>query len=157
MLFFTLHLGCALLDSSGLPSRDEASPLHHPAVHVPRRTVTIGSNDSEARPDESPVHSVEVGPFWMDATEVTNQAFAAFVEATGYTTTAEQPIDWDALKAQLPPGTPKPPKPSCCPDQWSSPPHPKAPPSPPSPIGGGWVPGRVGVTRKAQRVPLRTA
>ena len=44
----------------------------------------------------------------MDPTEVTNQAFAAFVEATGYTTTAEQPVDWDELKAQLPPGTPKP-------------------------------------------------
>ena len=59
-------------------------------------------------PTSHPVHSVEVGPFWMDATEVTNQAFAAFVEATGYTTTAEQPVDWDELKAQLPPGTPKP-------------------------------------------------
>ena len=110
MLFFTLHLGCALLAPSSLPTRDEAKALHHPAVHVPRHTVAIGSNDSEARPDESPVHPVEVGPFWMDATEVTNQAFSAFVKATGYTTTAEQPVDWDVLKSQLPPGTPKPPE-----------------------------------------------
>ena len=100
MLFFTLQLGCALLDSSSLTSRDEASPLDHAAVRIPRRTVAIGSNDSEARPDESPVHSVEVSPFWMDATS-DQQAFA-FVEATGYTTTAEQPIDWDALKAHCP-------------------------------------------------------
>ena len=108
MLFFTLHLGCALLAPSSLPTRDETKTLHHPAVHVPRHTVAIGSNDSEARPDESPVHPVVVGPFWMDSTEVTNQAFAAFVEATGYTTTAEQPVDLDEIKAQLPPDTPTP-------------------------------------------------
>ena len=141
MLFFTLHLGCALLDSSGLPSRDEASPLHHPTVHVPRRTVAIGSNDSEARPDESPVHSVEVGPFWMDATEVTNQAFAAFVEATGYTTTAEQSIDWDALKAQLPPGTPKPPEAQLMPGSMVFAPPPEDTPVATFTDWWRWVPG----------------
>ena len=103
------------------------------------------------------MHSVEVGPFWMDATEVTNQAFAAFVEATGYTTTAEQPVDWDALKAQLPPGTPKPPEAQLMPGSMVFAPHPKAPPSPPSPIAALGPRALVGVTRKAQRVPLRIA
>lgn len=30
-----------------------------------------------------PIHEVEVDPFWIDVTEVTNQQFREFVEATG--------------------------------------------------------------------------
>jgi len=60
--------------------------------------------------DELPKHKVEVSDFWMDSHEVTNAEFKKFVEETGYITTAERPIDWDELKKQLPPGTPKPPK-----------------------------------------------
>jgi formylglycine-generating enzyme required for sulfatase activity len=44
----------------------------------------------------------------MDATEVTNAQFAQFVKATGYSTTAERKPDWNELKKQLAPGTPKP-------------------------------------------------
>src|SRR5436190_10969285 len=40
--------------------------------------------------DARPVHRVIVKDFIMDATEVTNKQFAAFVKATGYTTVAEQ-------------------------------------------------------------------
>ena len=40
--------------------------------------------------DASPVHRVYVDGFWMDATELTNEAFAAFVKATGYLTIAER-------------------------------------------------------------------
>jgi formylglycine-generating enzyme len=39
--------------------------------------------------DALPVHRVQVDGFWMDATEVTNREFAAFVAATGYVTVAE--------------------------------------------------------------------
>lgn len=66
-------------------------------------------SDAEARPDESPAHQVHVDGFWMDITEVTNAEFAAFVKATGYITTAEIKPDWEEIKKQLPPGTPKPP------------------------------------------------
>ena len=59
--------------------------------------------------DELPKHWVRVNDFWMDEHEVTNAEFQAFVEATGYVTTAEKPVDWEELKKQLPPGTPKPP------------------------------------------------
>jgi len=45
----------------------------------------------------------------MDVTEVTNAQFRAFVEATGYKTVAERPVNWEELKKQVPPGTPKPP------------------------------------------------
>jgi formylglycine-generating enzyme required for sulfatase activity len=44
----------------------------------------------------------------MDTTVVTNAEFARFVKATGYVTTAECKPDWNELKKQLPPGTPKP-------------------------------------------------
>ena len=39
---------------------------------------------------------------------VTNAQFRRFVEATGYVTVAERKPDWEELKKQLPPGTPKP-------------------------------------------------
>lgn len=78
-------------------------------VHIPGGEFAMGSIDSLARRDEQPVHRVRVDPFWMDATEVTNAQFAAFVAATGYKTVAERPVDWTALSTQCPPGTPKPP------------------------------------------------
>lgn len=68
----------------------------------------MGSDAPWARADEAPVHRVAVDGFWMDEAEVTNARFAAFVEATGYVTVAERPVDWEELKQQLPPGTPKP-------------------------------------------------
>ena len=40
--------------------------------------------------DAQPIHRVAVDGFWMDATEVTNEAFAEFVKATGYVTVAER-------------------------------------------------------------------
>src|SRR5690606_30551226 len=52
---------------------------------------------------------VQVSPFYMDITEVTNAQFRKFVEATGYVTTAERAPDWEEIKKSLPPGTPKPP------------------------------------------------
>jgi len=77
-------------------------------VWIPGGEFTMGSNDPLARPDESPRHRVSVDGFWMDATEVTNAQFAAFVAATGYKTLAERDVDWEELKKQVPPGTPKP-------------------------------------------------
>jgi len=44
----------------------------------------------QATTDSRPVHRVAVDGFWMDATEVTNEAFARFVKATNYVTVAEQ-------------------------------------------------------------------
>src|SRR5688572_13531598 len=69
----------------------------------------MGAADKEGSPDEYPQHKVQVSDFWMDATEVTNAQFSKFVEATNYVTTAEKKPDWEELKKQLPPGTPKPP------------------------------------------------
>ncbi|MDQ2686740.1 MAG: formylglycine-generating enzyme family protein [Armatimonadota bacterium] len=44
-------------------------------------------------PDAQPNHQVSVDGFWMDATEVTNAQYAAFVRATGYITVAERKPD----------------------------------------------------------------
>ena len=68
----------------------------------------MGTNEKESFPNERPAHLVQVQGFWMDEHDVTNAEFSKFVEATGYVTTAERKIDWEDLKKELPPGTPKP-------------------------------------------------
>jgi formylglycine-generating enzyme required for sulfatase activity len=69
---------------------------------------TMGTDSELGWPDEKPAHRVRVDGFWIDETEVTNAQFRAFVEATGYVTTAEKPPDLDEIMSQLPPGTPPP-------------------------------------------------
>jgi formylglycine-generating enzyme required for sulfatase activity len=86
-----------------------AGPLPPPGMAwIPGGEFSMGSTDPLARPDERPVHRVRVDPFWMDVTEVTNAQYAEFVAATGYRTVAERPVDWEELRKQVPPGTPKP-------------------------------------------------
>ena len=51
----------------------------------------MGSNNNY--PEEGPSRQVQVDPFRIDPSPVTNRAFAAFVEATGYLTLAERPLD----------------------------------------------------------------
>ncbi|MFP4203618.1 MAG: formylglycine-generating enzyme family protein [Opitutales bacterium] len=52
----------------------------------------MGYEGPEAWKDdgEGPVREVTLDPFWLDATAVTNEQFAAFVEATGYKTESER-------------------------------------------------------------------
>jgi formylglycine-generating enzyme required for sulfatase activity len=56
-------------------------------VSIPGGIVTLG--DPQGAADEV-VREVEIAPFAIGRTEVTNAAFAAFVEATGYVTDAER-------------------------------------------------------------------
>jgi len=77
-------------------------------VWVPGGEFTMGGDDVFSRADEKPLHRVRVSGFFMDATEVTVAQFRALVDATGYVTTAEKPVDWEDLRKQLPEGTPKP-------------------------------------------------
>ena len=78
-------------------------------VWVEGGAFEMGGDNEQARPDEYPKHPVRIKGFWIDKTEVTNAQFAAFVEATGYITTAEQEVELEEIMAQLPPGTPPPP------------------------------------------------
>lgn len=72
-------------------------------------TMGAQEGDQQALPREQPAHPVAVDGFFIDETEVTNAEFEKFVDATAYVTLAEQPINWEEMKKQLPPGTPKPP------------------------------------------------
>jgi formylglycine-generating enzyme required for sulfatase activity len=54
------------------------------------RGGTFSMGAENGAPDEMPVHQVTVNGFWMDRTEVVNEQFAKFVEATGYVTVAER-------------------------------------------------------------------
>ncbi|MEX5214455.1 MAG: formylglycine-generating enzyme family protein [Nitrospiraceae bacterium] len=56
-------------------------------VWIPGGEFWMGADEF---PDAQPWHRVWVDGFWMDKTEVTNQQFATFVEATGYVTVAER-------------------------------------------------------------------
>jgi formylglycine-generating enzyme required for sulfatase activity len=76
---------------------------------IPGGTFLMGSDHKLAQDNERPAHRVKVDGFWMDRHHVTNAEFRRFVDATGYVTTAERKPDWEALKVQLPPGTPRPP------------------------------------------------
>ena len=70
---------------------------------------TMGTDDPRSMPNERPARPVKVDGFFIDEHDVTNAQFRKFVEATKYVTTAERPVDWEELKKQVPPGTPKPP------------------------------------------------
>ncbi|HWK62894.1 MAG TPA: formylglycine-generating enzyme family protein [Eoetvoesiella sp.] len=76
---------------------------------IPGGVFQMGSDSKLAQRNERPEHPVRVHGFWMDVTDVTNDEFAEFVKQTGYVTTAEKKPDWDTIRVQLPPGTPKPP------------------------------------------------
>ncbi len=86
-----------------------AGPAPAGMAWIPRQTFAMGTDEKEAYAAERPAHQVAVEGFWMDTTEVSNAQFAAFVEATGYVTLAERVPDWEELKKQLPPGSPRPP------------------------------------------------
>ncbi len=60
-------------------------------VWVPAGNFMMGSNGH--KPDEQPVHRVELDGFWIGRTEVTLSQFAEFVRATGYQTEAEKAGD----------------------------------------------------------------
>ena len=59
---------------------------------VPGGEFWMGCEDC-GMPDALPLHLVSVDAFWMDATPVTNEQFAAFATATHYVTVAERRPD----------------------------------------------------------------
>ncbi len=59
-------------------------------VLIPGGTFQMGSTEFK---ESQPIHTVTVKGFWIDATEVTNEQFEAFVKATGYKTIAERVPD----------------------------------------------------------------
>ncbi len=78
-------------------------------IWIPGAEFEMGDSAGDGMPWERPVHAVRLDGFFMDAFEVTNAQFQAFVSATGHKTTAEKPADLQEIMRQLPPGTPPPP------------------------------------------------
>jgi formylglycine-generating enzyme required for sulfatase activity len=88
--------------SAFLPTIENKTPPPGPApegmVWIPGGEFSMGSTvESEAlcglpgvTRDALPIHRVYVDGFWMDATEVTNDQFEKFIDATGYLTFAER-------------------------------------------------------------------
>ncbi len=96
-------------DPTHLSSGQQEDSIPKEMVFIPGGTFVMGGDSVWGKPDEFPRHTVTVSPFYMDKHEVTNAQFQAFVEQTGYITTAERKPDWEEIKKSLPPGTPKPP------------------------------------------------
>ena len=60
-------------------------------VELPGGSFQMGS--TTFYPEEAPEHTATVAPFAIERHPVTNAQFAAFVDATGYVTVAERPLD----------------------------------------------------------------
>ena len=98
-------LACTQLHGADAPTTAPAG-----MKWIPAGLFTMGTNDEKSMANERPAHGVQISGFWMDEHPVTNAEFRKFVQATGYVTVAERPVDWEELKKQVPPGTPKPPE-----------------------------------------------
>jgi formylglycine-generating enzyme required for sulfatase activity len=60
-------------------------------VDLPGGSFRMGS--TSFYPEEAPIHTETVGRFAIERHPVTNAQFAEFVDATGYVTVAERPLD----------------------------------------------------------------
>jgi sulfatase modifying factor 1 len=68
------------------------TPAPEEMVRIPAATFTMGNPRDDGYPadGEQPTHRVRLAAILMDRTTVTNRAFAAFVEATGFVTESER-------------------------------------------------------------------
>ncbi|WP_417859775.1 formylglycine-generating enzyme family protein [Winogradskyella sediminis] len=112
LLIISMAFGCKNKTRQESKEMIKISKIEAPEgmVWVEKKTFLKGAKDSDthAMPREKPAHLVTVDGFFIDITEVTNKQFKAFVDATGYVTIAERKIDWEDMKKELPPNTPKP-------------------------------------------------
>lgn len=106
-MFLPLFILIASCCCSDLPER---FPKPEGMIWIPGGEFTMGSDNKDSKKDEKPPHQVKVDGFFMDKTPVTNRGFQEFVAATGYVTTAEKAPTLEEIMAQVPPGTPPPPK-----------------------------------------------
>jgi sulfatase modifying factor 1 len=81
-----VHVTEAAVRVEATESRDASASM----VWIPGGRFWMGTDHLE---DAQPVHQVEIKGFWIDQTDVTNEEFARFVQATGYVTVAERPLD----------------------------------------------------------------
>ncbi|RYE77312.1 MAG: formylglycine-generating enzyme family protein [Myxococcales bacterium] len=77
---------------SAVPSVPQGDRSTRGQVRIAGGRFRMGDHFDEGYPadGEVPVHEVELADFFLDATAVTNAAFATFAKATGYRTRAER-------------------------------------------------------------------
>ena len=109
-------------------------------VPVPAGSFRMGS--TSFYPEEAPIHTATVNAFGIERHPVTNAQFAEFVDATGYVTVAEKPLD-----PALYPGWPRP---TCCPVRWCSGPPPARSTCATGGSGGTGPAAPTGATRSAR-------
>ena len=99
-----------LFTSCNRLEKEISFPPPNGMVWVEGKSYTKGAkiDDQYSMMREKPSHDVYVDGFFIDVTEVTNKQFKKFAAETGYITIAERKIDWEEMKKQLPPDTPKP-------------------------------------------------
>lgn len=107
LLVSVFLFSCSQNDSAPLLEAPSENP--EGMIWIPSGEFIMGGEDALSRDDEKPTHKVILDGFWMDIHEVTNQQYQEFISETGYVTVAERKPDWEVLKLQVPPGTPKPP------------------------------------------------
>jgi len=78
--------------TSGVPRAGEGDGSTAGMVRLDGGAFLMGSDDADGFPadGEGPVREIELSPFWIDPLAVSNRRFAEFVEASEYTTDAEQ-------------------------------------------------------------------
>lgn len=76
------------VDSVGQVRTVDRGGLSVEQVFVPTGAFQMGSDGGQA--DEQPTHTVLLDGFWIDRTEITNEQFDIFVQATSLVTTAER-------------------------------------------------------------------
>lgn len=79
-----------LADALKIQTDPNQSNIHSGMIWIPKGKFVMGGDDPQALQDEQHLHEVSISGFWLDATEVTNAQFQAFVAATGYITQAER-------------------------------------------------------------------
>ncbi|WP_271079548.1 formylglycine-generating enzyme family protein [Aurantiacibacter sp. MUD61] len=90
--------------ASDFASTAECAAIGDLPIRIAGGTFIMGQDDIYA--EEGPRRETRVDGFWIDPHEVTNRQFAAFVEATGYETVAEKPVDpalFGVPEDQIPP------------------------------------------------------
>ncbi len=119
ILLLPLSLACVLA-GCGSPEEKKTSARPRTAVDFasdqtcptpPDRPVrleggTFAMGEDDVYPEEGPVRETKVDGFWIDPHEVTNRQFDQFVQATGYRTIAEMPVDpalYGVPASQIPP------------------------------------------------------
>lgn len=76
-------------DKSAMQSSAASERSSEGMKYIPEGVFYMGAQ-SDKLEDSLPVHRVKVDGFYIDVTEVTNDAFARFVQATHYQTVAER-------------------------------------------------------------------